>query len=108
MPVAPRMTAPPYTSKVVAGAVVPIPTLPLDSKIAEFSTLHDDGVNFTTRPTLPVPSLVTLQRAEAAVGYQLAIITAIASAALNVTSPLRMFILQRVFMKVPPQLSRIF
>jgi hypothetical protein len=53
MPVAPRMTPPPWTSTDVAGTVVPTPTLPLDSKIAEFLMLQDDGVNFVMWPTPP-------------------------------------------------------
>ena len=69
--------------------------------------LHEDGVNFVMRPTLPLPLLVTLQVAKAAAGYQVAIITAISSAALDITSPRRVFTLVHVFIK-PPQFEPRF
>ena len=47
----------PDTSSLAAGLVLPTPTLPPDSKMAEFSMLQA-VVNFATWLTVAVPSLV--------------------------------------------------
>src|SRR5580700_1372563 len=54
-----RIVAVPFTSNVAAGVVVPMPTWPPASKIAEGSTVHDP-VNWTTSLAVAVPSLVIL------------------------------------------------
>ena len=58
----------PDTSSLAAGLVLPIPTLPPDSKMAEFSMLQA-VVNFAIWLTVAVPSLViATQVVAAAVG----------------------------------------
>ena len=57
-----RSMAVPFTSSVAAGVVVPIPTLPPDSKMAEGSIAHA-AVNLATWFALAVPSLVTAVQA---------------------------------------------
>ena len=56
----------PDTSSLAPGLVLPIPTLPPDSKMAEFSMLQA-VVNFEIWLAVPVPSLVTDAQAVAGV-----------------------------------------
>ena len=53
----PRMMEVPDTSSLAAGLVLPMPTLPPDSKMAEFSMLQA-VVNFEIWLAVAVPSLV--------------------------------------------------
>src|SRR5580692_8044869 len=59
---APRSVAAPFTSSVAAGVVVPMPTLPSDSEMAEGSTAQG-AANLATWLAVAVPSLVTLVHA---------------------------------------------
>src|ERR1035437_6629520 len=59
---APRKKADPETSSMPAGLVLPIPTLPPDSKMAEFPMLQA-LVNFEIWLAVAVPSLVTDEQA---------------------------------------------
>src|SRR5580658_2525969 len=58
----PRMAAVPLTSRLAAGAVVPMPTLPPDSTMAEGSRLHG-AENLATWLAVPAPSLVRVVQA---------------------------------------------
>ncbi len=62
----PRTKAVPDTSSVPAGLVVPIPTLPPDSKMAEFSRLQA-LVNLAIWLAVAVPSLVRDEQADGGV-----------------------------------------
>src|ERR1022692_918186 len=57
-PNTPRTNADPFTSRVAAGLVVPIPTLPPDSRMADGSKVHG-AVNLAIWFAVAVPSLVS-------------------------------------------------
>src|SRR5271157_3016122 len=57
----PRKKAVPETSSMPAGLILPIPTLPPDSKMAEFSMLQG-VVNLETWLVVAVPSLVMVEQ----------------------------------------------
>src|SRR5580700_11421401 len=60
-----RTVAAPFTSSVVAGVVVPMPTLPPDSKRADGS-MAQGAVNLATWLAVAVPSLVMAAHEESA------------------------------------------
>jgi len=62
--VAPPSMVAPLTSSVAEGALVPIPTRPPDSTMADGSILHA-AVNLATSLAVAVPPLVTLAQAVA-------------------------------------------
>ena len=75
----PRMIDAPDTSSLAAGLVLPIPTLPPDSKIAEFSMLQA-VVNFEISLAVAVPSLVIAAQAVAGVTANAATLARLAAA----------------------------
>src|SRR6266478_2957821 len=67
---------PPSMSSALMGAVVPMPTLPPVSVIAEFWMLHA-VVNLATELVVAVPSLVTLVQATAGCGVDAAFLAVV-------------------------------